>query len=392
MRPEPAQSEAAGTLGAQGSTCFIVRGSSVQQGLSMGPQEPRIRRRSAIIPSMSQRPMLSDVEIGSLLGRGAYGYVYRARWLSTDVAIKVVESVQIDGQDPKTDDLEAILSLDIAHPNIVQSYHYSARPPTQRAACLSQPEASQASRLLGYQEGCKSVEHSSQSVSQGPPADAGKAKVPRETWMVLEYCDKGSLQGALDRGWLHQQGGRPNMQDILQCAIEIGGALRYLHSRCIIHGDLTASNVLLSSCSRDARGWMCKVSDFGLSRVLDEDTYYTKTYGTVTHMPPELMLHGSLSRATDVYSFGVLLWELYTGQRPWAGLRQPKIVVTVTLEGKQLEFPFGTPNNFKVLAESCMSRNPRRRPTFDQVLKDLERLEASPTSKLQTAAFPLHVL
>ncbi len=64
----------------------------------------------------------------------------------------------------------------------------------QRAACLSQPEASQASRLLGYQEGCKSVEHSSQSVSQGPPADAGKAKVPRETWMVLEYCDKGSLQ------------------------------------------------------------------------------------------------------------------------------------------------------------------------------------------------------
>ena len=68
------------------------------------------------------------------------------------------------------------------------------------------------------------------------------------------------VQGAMDKGWLHQKGGQPNMQDILRCAIEIGGALRYLHSRSILHGDLTGSNVLLSSCGRDSRGWICKVS------------------------------------------------------------------------------------------------------------------------------------
>ena len=91
-----------------------------------------------------------------------------------------------------------------------------------------------------------------------------------------------------------------------------------------------------------------QVSDFGLSRVLDGESCYTKTYGTVTHMPPELMLNGCMTKAADVYSFGVLLWELYTGQRPWAGLRHAKIVVKVTLEGRQLDFPFGTPQRFKV--------------------------------------------
>ena len=91
-----------------------------------------------------------------------------------------------------------------------------------------------------------------------------------------------------------------------------------------------------------------QVSDFGLSRVLEGESCYTKTYGTVTHMPPELMLNGCMTKAADVYSFGVLLWELYTGQRPWAGLRHAKIVVKVTLEGKQLDFPFGTPQRFKV--------------------------------------------
>ena len=64
----------------------------------------------------------------------------------------------------------------------------------------------------------------------------------------------------MDKGWLHQKGGRPNMQDILRCALEIGGALRYLHSRGILHGDLTGSNVLLCSCARDSRRWICKVS------------------------------------------------------------------------------------------------------------------------------------
>ena len=74
----------------------------------------------------------------------------------------------------------------------------------------------------------------------------------------------------------------------------------------------------------------------------------TGTYGTVTHMPPELLTTGRLSKAADTYSFGVLLWEMYTGQRPWAGMLQMQIIFNVTVQKKQLEFPADAPEKIKV--------------------------------------------
>ena len=66
-------------------------------------------------------------------------------------------------------------------------------------------------------------------------------------------------------------------------------------------------------------GVRAQVADFGLSRVLSQEAISTGTFGTVTHMPPELLTTGRLSKAVDVYAFGVLLWEMCTGRRPWAG-------------------------------------------------------------------------
>ena len=63
---------------------------------------------------------------------------------------------------------------------------------------------------------------------------------------------------------------------------------------------------------------------------------------------PVLDRVGSLSQAVDVYAFGVVLWEMYTAQRPWAGMRQAQIVHTVASLGQQLEFPYGTPCHFEV--------------------------------------------
>ena len=65
-----------------------------------------------------------------------------------------------------------------------------------------------------------------------------------------------------------------------------------------------------------------QVADFGLSRVLEKEQISTGTFGTVTHMPPELLTEGKLSKAVDVYAFGVVLWEMCTGKRPWGGLMQ----------------------------------------------------------------------
>ena len=75
-------------------------------------------------------------------------------------------------------------------------------------------------------------------------------------------------------------------------AREIASALMYLHSRDVLHGDLTGGNILLISSDTDERGFTAKVADFGLSRMLGSEAVNTGTYGTVTHMPPELLTTG----------------------------------------------------------------------------------------------------
>lgn len=70
---------------------------------------------------------------------------------------------------------------------------------------------------------------------------------------------------------------------------------------------------------------LAQVADFGLSRVLSQEAISTGTFGTVTHMPPELLTTGRLSKSVDVYAFGVLLWEMCTGKRPWAGMMQMQV-------------------------------------------------------------------
>lgn len=97
------------------------------------------------------------------------------------------------------------------------------------------------------------------------------------------------------------------------------------------------------------------MADFGLSRVCDEALVETKTYGTVTHMPPELLLEGKLSKSADVYAYGVLLFELCTADRPWGGLRQAEVLHKVAVKHERLQLPADTPQLFQVC--SCQLQN-----------------------------------
>ena len=106
------------------------------------------------------------------------------------------------------------------------------------------------------------------------------------------------------------------------------------------------------------------MSDFGLSRTVgpegeggDEGVVATRTYGTVTHLAPELLLQGRMSRAADVYSFGVVLWEMLQGGRPFPGLTHSQVLHAVS-QGKALAPPKATPPPLAPLLARCLGRAP----------------------------------
>jgi PAS domain-containing protein len=293
------------------------------------------RWRPQVISTGRSEPF-EDVQLGPLLGKGSYGRVYRAMWNSILVAVKVIETPCDKGDNDEPVPLfEADKGAGLSHPNIVQTYKSSST--------ISKTEG------RAYQE----------------------------TWLLLEFCDRGSLQDAMDRGFfravrLGASESKADVEAILMTAREIAAGMAYLHGDNILHGDLTAGNILLVSSPKDRRQFSAKIADFGLSRVMVETSISTGTYGTVTHMPPELLTSGRLSKAADTYAFGVLLWEMYTGQRPWAGMLQMQIIFNITVQKKQLEFPADTPQKFKDLAAQCMHSDPLSRPTFPQILDILK--------------------
>ncbi|KAL4447293.1 hypothetical protein ABPG77_007326 [Micractinium sp. CCAP 211/92] len=290
---------------------------------------------------------LSGLVVGPLLGRGANGSVYRGRMGEDIVAVKIIDCfVEADPltmqprQDPQPV-LEAMLSQNLGrHSNIVQTLKFSVK-------CIESEELA--------------------------PGD----KLHESVWIIQELCDRGTLYDALDRGWLRASPAAdapPNMRGILQTAQDIAAALAFLHSHNILHGDLAGSNVLLADAPADPRGFRAKVSDFGVSRILQSIQCETTTLGTISHMPPEMLSLGLLSKATDVYSFGCLCWELYTGRHAWGGRRMAQIVHAKTVLHQCLELPPHCPSGFKALVESCLDSDHTKRPRFDDILAALQAL------------------
>jgi serine/threonine protein kinase len=284
------------------------------------------------------RPPFEDVEMICLVGRGSFGRVYRARWDISTVALKVVE--HFDQAKPSHMTFEGRLSSSLAHPNLVQTFKYSSRDlPAAEAV-----ENSQEDRPRGY-----------------------------ELWIVQEWCGLGTLGMKIGRKEILPQ---DSFCEVIEVCTEISSAAHYLHSRGIIHGDLTSSNILLVE-RRCPKGYVCKVSDFGLARVLDSGAsrINTATMGTVTYMPPELFqLEGCcLTKKVDVYAFGVILWQLCTNSSPFEGL-QPTQVVVMVANGATLELPENVrPDLAKVFAAS-VARRAADRPAFARIVQDLLKM------------------
>jgi len=193
--------------------------------------------------------------------------------------------------------------------------------------------------------------------------------------LVTEFVSGGCLYRYISRK--RANGETFPLANYLSIALDIAKGMEYLHSQVppVIHMDLKSPNILLSP---NNNGYTAKIADFGLSCRLDKGLKNTGFGGTAEWMAPEMMRQEDYDEKVDVFSFGVILWELVTGEKPWGNDHPIQIIRKVSLQGQKLTIPPNIqerlPHEISSLIDQCQSANPAYRPTFSdcvQVLKDL---------------------
>ncbi|PPS03229.1 hypothetical protein GOBAR_AA17432 [Gossypium barbadense] len=170
--------------------------------------------------------------------------------------------------------------------------------------------------------------------------------------------------------------------DIIHAFRQEARGMNYLH-HCnppIIHRDLKSSNLLVD------KNWTVKVGDFGLSRLKHETYLTTRTgKGTPQWMAPEVLRNELSDEKSDIYSFGVVLWELATEKIPWENLNSMQVIGAVGFMNQRLEIPNGVDPRWASIIESCWHSDPQCRPTFQELLNKLRDLQRQYTLQYQQA-------
>ncbi|KAG2490108.1 hypothetical protein HYH03_011414 [Edaphochlamys debaryana] len=165
----------------------------------------------------------------------------------------------------------------------------------------------------------------------------------------------------------------------LECLAEVAAGLSYLHGVGMVHGDVKSGNVLLKLDPRTERGFILKLADFGFSRKLEHGshTYLSRPSGTLAYLSPELLTSYRQSPASDVYAFGLLIWESVTTQPLFRGLATAQLLYAKThnTDWKHLPWPRWTPPEVEALARQCADPDPGARLTASQALEALEALK-----------------
>ncbi|XP_065876047.1 serine/threonine/tyrosine-protein kinase HT1-like [Euphorbia lathyris] len=259
---------------------------------------------------------MSQLFIGNKFASGRHSRIYRGVYKHRDVAIKIISQPEED------EDLasflenqftsEVALLFRLSHPNII----------TFVAACKKAPVF------------C----------------------------IITEYMGGGSL-----RKYLHQQEPHSVPLDlVLKLALDIARGMQYLHSQGILHRDLKSENLLLGED-------MCvKVADFGIS-CLESQCGTAKGFtGTYRWMAPEMIKEKHHTKKVDVYSFGIVLWELLTALTPFDNMTPEQAAFAVCQKNARPPLPPACPSAFSHLINRCWSSNPDKRPHFDKIVAILE--------------------
>ncbi|XP_053700195.1 ephrin type-A receptor 7 isoform X4 [Synchiropus splendidus] len=191
--------------------------------------------------------------------------------------------------------------------------------------------------------------------------------------IVIEYMENGSLDS-----FLRKHDGQFTVIQLVGMLRGIAAGMRYLSDMGYVHRDLAARNILVNS------NLVCKVSDFGLSRVIDDDpaAVYTTSGGKipVRWTAPEAIQYRKFTSASDVWSYGIVMWEVMSyGERPYWDMSNQDVIKAIE-EGYRLPAPMDCPPGLHQLMLDCWQKDRAERPKFDQIVGILDKMIRNPNT------------
>ncbi|KAL1115160.1 hypothetical protein AAG570_007191 [Ranatra chinensis] len=176
--------------------------------------------------------------------------------------------------------------------------------------------------------------------------------------IVMELARLGEL-----RAYLHNNKSRLDLATLLLYVYQLSTALSYLESKKYVHRDIAARNVLVASQQ------CVKLADFGLSRWVEDQTYYKASPGKlpIKWMSPESINFRRFTTASDVWMFGVCMWEvLMLGVKPFQGVKNNDVIGKIE-NGERLPLPPRCPPRLYSVMSQCWAYEPSKRPTFNEL-------------------------
>ncbi|KAH9694532.1 serine/threonine-protein kinase STY46 [Citrus sinensis] len=251
------------------------------------------------------------LKFGSKVASGSYGDL--GTYCSQDVAIKVLKPERINSDMQKEFAQEVFIMRKVRHKNVVQFIGACTKPPS---LCI-----------------------------------------------VTEFMSGGSVYD-----YLHKLKGVFKLPSLLKVAIDVSKGMNYLHQNNIIHRDLKAANLLMDENE------VVKVADFGVARVKAQSGVMTAETGTYRWMAPEVIEHKPYDHKADVFSFGIVLWELLTGKLPYEYLTPLQAAVGVVQKGLRPTIPKNSQPKLAELLERCWQQDPALRPDFSEIIEILQQI------------------
>uniref|UniRef100_A0A8C2CVL8 receptor protein-tyrosine kinase n=1 Tax=Cyprinus carpio TaxID=7962 RepID=A0A8C2CVL8_CYPCA len=205
----------------------------------------------------------------------------------------------------------------------------------------------------------------------------------RPVMIVTEFMENGALDS-----FLRQNDGQFTGIQLVGMLRGIAAGMKYLSEMNYVHRDLAARNILVNS------NLVCKVSDFGLSRYLQEDTSdptYTSSLGgkiPVRWTSPEAIAYRKFTSASDVWSYGIVMWEVMSfGERPYWDMSNQDVINAIE-QDYRLPPPMDCPTALHQLMLDCWQKDRNVRPRFTDIVNTLDKLIRNPTSLKAVASIP----